>query len=274
MGINDIYNESYLNSLCIGLDLYTAKNRLLRIIPDLEPEDIDITFVETDAECFKVLSCACNPIQKKIMLTVSSYNALRHLPSNYQNNIFLRNFLMIFQHIYNDTAVTLNNMHELFRPMKCPSSFLTVLAQWFGVHLDTLGGEDEVRRFLQYAIPLFRFRGTAIGLRMYLAIVSGVVPQILEGVLPYASLEISDTSETEASLFDEPLGTGFFTVYFPVERSVFDDALVRRLSLIVRQEKPVHTKCFIGFKKPAGKKRHTTVISSDTVMGTESGISL
>ncbi|ERJ94008.1 phage tail protein [Treponema lecithinolyticum ATCC 700332] len=275
MGISkkDIYNNNYLYSLCVGLSLYKAKNRLLRMFPFLEEQDIETIFAESDAVRFQVLSCSWkNSKQKKIELTVSSPNPIRHLPSNYQTNDFLQGFLMIFQHIYNQSAGTLDNMHNFFRPMETPLFFLRVLAQWFGIQLDMLGGEDEIRRFLQYAVPLFRLRGTVKGLRTYLTIVSGIVPQIIEGVLPYTSLEISDTAITEVNVFETLQTKDCFTVYFPVERATVSDTLVHRLSVIVQHEKPVHTTCFISFKEPERKKRKITVISSDTVMDAQTGI--
>jgi phage tail-like protein len=196
------------------------------------------------------------------------------LPSKYQSNEFLRGFLMIFQHIMNDTAITLDNMHEYFRPMESPVRFLPVLADWLGLHLDTLGGEEEVRRFLQYAIPLYRYRGTALGLRAHLAIVSGVVPEIIEGVTPYSAMLIGANGESESSLMDSEDSEDAFTIHFPVLRSKLSDTLIRRLSLIVQREKPADTKAYITFEAAKKKQRVITVINTDTVMGEEGGMNL
>jgi hypothetical protein len=153
--------------------------------------------------------------------------------------------------------------------MESPSGFLPVLADWLGIHLDTLGGEKEIRRFLQYAIPLYRYRGTVLGLRAHLAIVSGIVPVILEGKTPFASMIIDENSNIESELFDFNDLENAFTIHFPVFRNQFDDTLIRRLSLIVQREKPVHTKAFISFREAKRKHRKVTIIDHDTVLGNE-----
>lgn len=258
------------SELTVGLDLYHAKSRLLRAFPELTADSFDVTYIDCGKPRGLVLSCEL--LGNRVTLKVASSNPIRHLPVNYQDNSFLEQYLMIFQHIANETSITLDNIHNYFNPMECPSRFLPQLADWFGIHLDTLGGEDEVRRFLMQAIPLYRLRGTAIGLRAHLSIITGVVPEILEGVLPFDPLEINNDQSTEWNLFEAGIGENCFTVHFPVLRNTFDDNLVKRISLIVQQEKPVHSRCFISFKKPEISKRAVTVITQETVMGSDIGI--
>lgn len=272
--IKPALTNSYITSLCVGLDAYRSCNRLLSTFPSLRRNDIEFLYKESDYKRFTVLRGDYNAKTKKVLLTIATANPIRHLPSNYQSNEFLRNFLMVFQHVFNGTALTLDNIHEHFRPMECPSRFLPVIADWFGVHLDTLGGEDEVRRFLQYAIPLFRFRGTSIGLRAHLAIISGVIPEIIEGYIPFSAMEILDGASIESNLLERQADNCVFTVYFPVPRESFGDDLVRRLSLIVQQEKPVHTRCFLGFKQAERKKRKVSVLTEDTMMDADGGITV
>ena len=257
-----------------GLDIYRARKKIEQEFPQLDAEKIDIRYVESPYPRFTVLSSAYNEEKGHIELEASSGNPIRHLPSNYQRNEFLRGFLMVFQHIMNDTAITLDNMDEYFRPMECPSDFLPVLADWLGIHLDTLGGEEEVRRFLQYAIPLYRYRGTSIGLRAHLTIVSGVVPEIIEGKTPYSAMLIAPNGEAETHLMDSGDEKNSFTIHFPVLRGRFSDAMIRRLSLIIQREKPVHTRAYISFETVKKKPRVITVINTDTMMGIDEGISV
>jgi phage tail-like protein len=258
-----------INSHYVGLDLYKARKKILHDFPDIEEDHIDIFYEESEHPRFTVLSCAFDHVQKRFKLKVSSPNPIRHLPSNYQNNDFLRGFLMIFQHIMNDTSLTLDTMHEYFRPMESPLKFLPVLADWLGIHLDTLGGEDEVRQFLQYAIPLYRYRGTAIGLKAHLAIITKMVPEIIEDANPFQAMIIHDKAELDASLFEADKGENCFTIYFDKERTYFDDVLIRRMSRVIQQEKPVYTKAYIAFKKPAKQKRKVTVIEKDHSMNAD-----
>lgn len=253
----------------VGLDLYMAKKQILKDFPELTENKIDITYKESDYPRFMVLSSQYDEKRDIISLTVSSNNPIRHLPSNYQSNDFLREFLMVFQHIMNDTSVTLDNMHYYFRPMDAPESFLPKLASWLGIHLDTLGGDFEIRRFLQNAIPFYRYRGTVIGLRALLSIVAGITPTIVEGKRPYTSMVIDNESGIEASMFETQDESDCFTIHFPVPRSHFDDGLLQRISRIAQREKPVHTKAYISFKVEEIKRRKMTVMNADSSMNVD-----
>jgi len=255
-----------------GLDIYRTRKKIVNDFPDLDEKQIDIHYIESPYPRFTVLNSVYNETKKIIELEVSSGNPIRHLPSNYQNNDFLRGFLMIFQHVMNDTTITLDNMQEYFRPMESPAKFLPILADWLGIHLDTLGGEEEVRRFLQYAISLYRYRGTAIGLRVHLAIVSGIVPEIIEGSIPYSAMLVDANTESESDLIDSDDIKNSFTVHFPVPRSRLPDTMLKRLSLIVQREKPAHTRAYISFEIAKKKPRVVTIIKDDTYMGTDDGI--
>jgi phage tail-like protein len=255
-----------------GLDIYRARKKIISDFPQLGENQIDIHYVESPHPRFTVLKSSFNESKKKIELEVSSSNPIRHLPSNYHNNGFLRGFLMIFQHVMNDTAITLDNMHDYFRPMESPTGFLPILADWLGIHLDTLGGEEEVRRFLQYAIPLYRYRGTRIGIKAHLTIITGIVPEIIEGRTPYSVMLIDANAESESNLMDSDDQKNSFTVHFPVLRNRFPDSMIQRLSLIVQREKPAHTKAYISFEKAKKNTRTITTINTDTVMGVDDGI--
>jgi phage tail-like protein len=263
-----------IKSRYVGLDIYQARKKIIQEFPELDERKIDIRYVESPYSRFTILKSSYNETTGSIELEASSGNPIRHLPSNYQSNEFLKGFLMVFQHIMNDTTITLDNMHEYFRPMESPVNFLPVLADWLGIHPDTLGGEDEIRRFLQYAIPLYRYRGTALGLRAHLAIVSGVVPEIIEGAIPYSAMLIGENTEAEANIMNSEDEKNSFTIHFPVLRSKFSDTLIRRLSLIVQREKPIHTKAYISFEAVKKRPRVITTIDKDTVMGIDEGINI
>ena len=263
MYMKPVLSDKYIKPRYTGLDIYKALKKVTEDFPEIGEKQIEISYSESSHQSFRVIDCGYDGRKNVIQLIVSSSNPIRHLPSNYQNNTFLRGFLMIFQHIMNKTSITLNNMHEYFRPMEAPCGFLPILADWLGIHLDTLGSESEVRKFLQYAIPLYQYRGTTIGLRAHLAIVTGIVPDIIEGERPYSAMIIEDSAEVETSLFESKGDESFFTILFPVDRGEFSDSLVQRLSLIVQREKPMHTKAYIGFMQPKRESRKVTVISED-----------
>ena len=260
----EIENEEQLKKICIGLDVYKAKNRIHNLFPGME-DRVDIEFVESDYRRFVVTDCEYDKDTRMIKLKVTSNNPIRHLPSIYQENVFLRHYLMIFQHIMNETAITLDNLDNLFRPMETPSKFLPVLANWFGIDYDLLGDEATARKVLQYTIPLYKYRGTKRGMKALLYLVSGIVPEIIEGVLPFEALNISQETEITSAILDFDSREAVFCVYFPVYVQDIDKDLVKRIYRIVQNEKPVNTKGYLYFKKPEEKRRKTIVIEENMV---------
>lgn len=256
-----------IRHLVVGLDVYSAKIRILSLYPELSENDLDITYYESEYQRYIVTDCKV--IGNKVMLYSTSKNPIRNLPSIYQENDFLRNFLMIFQHISNDIGIKIDNINQMFRPMRCPSDFLPVLSDWFGIDINLLGSEQQQRMFLQYAIPLFRLRGTSLGLKIYLYIMTGIVPEILENYVPFSSLEIVDGTNINSTLIEENSNISEFTVYFPVYRETFDENLIKRIMLVLQNEKPVNTNCYISFKRKTVKIRKKTVITNNSQIGTD-----
>ncbi|MDR3200432.1 MAG: phage tail protein [Spirochaetales bacterium] len=265
-----------------GLDLYAALQRIRKDFPDVSPEDIDIRYAESPLPRFTVLSAtSCRPQNstadkrtRRLRIEAASANPIRHLPSNYQENAFLRGFLMVFQHIMNETALKIDKLHAWFRPMECPPEFLPVLAEWLGLCADA-AGEEETRRFLRCALSLYRYRGTALGLRAYMGVVCGVTPRLIEGAFPRSGMSgkagMLISAEDDARIFEAEAADSSFTLHFPVPRETFSAGVLRRLSLIAQREKPAHTSCYISFARPAKKRRKTTAIREDTYMNGEDG---
>jgi phage tail-like protein len=254
-----------------GLDVHTALMRIQTDFPELDPGDIELTYRESPLPRFRVLSCRfTDASRRRLRVEAASANPIRHLPSNYQENAFLRGFLMIFQHIMNGTSLRLDNLHRYFKPMECPASFLPVLADWLGLRGETFGGGEELRRFLSCAIPLYLFRGTALGMKVRLGLACGILPRIIEGELPYRAFSISD-DPAGAHIFETHGAADCFTVYFPVPREHFPEDLIRRLALIAEREKPASMKCYIGFARLPKKKRKITMIHEGTFLDAEGG---
>ena len=193
-------DAAVIRQTCVGLDIFSAKNRLFSLYPQLNETDIEITYQESDYRRFIVTDCKLT--NGKIMLFATSKNAIRYLPSNYQENDFLNRYLMIFQHLQNDVSIKIDNINELFRPMHCPSDFLQVLANWLGINVELLGTEEKRRLFLQYAIPLFKLRGTILGLKVYVYILTGIVPEIIENYVPYSRLDIYENTNITSGIFN------------------------------------------------------------------------
>jgi len=260
-------NFDSIRQSCVGLNVYQAKNKILSLCPELSESDIDITYQESEYKRFIVTDCKF--INGKMMLYATSKNPIRNLPSIFQENDFLEKFLMIFQHLSNDISIKIDNINELFRPMHCPADFLDVLAGWFGINVDLLGDVEQKRMLLQYAIPLFKLRGTALGLKIYIYILTGVVPEIIEGYIPYSTIAIMDSTNIEGGIFDTDTKNSVFTIQFPCERERFEDSTIKRLSLLIKEEKPVNTDCYLSFKNKEVKTRKKVTITDNMQIGSD-----
>lgn len=265
----EVTSEKELKKICVGLNVFKAKNRIKLLYPSLS-DKIDLEFVESNAQRFIVIDCKYDKSSKSLKLIATSKNPIRHLPSMYQDNDFLRNYLMIFQHLMNETSITLDNIDNLFRPMEADVKFLPVIANWFGINPEILGSEEVTRKVLQFAIPLYRYRGTKIGLTTLLYLISGIKPEIIEGKLPFRALNIGFGSTIESPILEEDSSANLFSVYFPVYIEDVSQDLVKRLFKIIQAEKPVNSIGYMYFKEHTVQKRKTTTITHDMEnMGTD-----
>ena len=51
-------NLDLIKHSCIGLDVYSAKNKILSLCPELTEADIEITYKESEVRRFTVFDCA------------------------------------------------------------------------------------------------------------------------------------------------------------------------------------------------------------------------
>lgn len=194
------------------------------------------------------------------------------LPEIYQeDDAFLQQFLQVFQHIINGRTMLLDDIHQYFSPMKCPKYFLPVLAAWFNIDLSLLGNKEEiVRKVIQFAVPLFKLKGTQRGLRLLLYIITGVMPQIVEGAAPFTEMTISNKVQVDSPIFGNARERFSFYVYFPVLETYFESAMVANIHSIVQKEKPAYMKAYVCFKKPKRLERKITTFDTGMeVMGEE-----
>jgi phage tail-like protein len=199
----------------------------------------------------------------------SSY--LESLPAVFREadavgNGFLGRFLLAFEHVLHglgDADVAgfprglgeeLADAARYLDPGRTPREFLDWLAGWVAVSLAEDWTEDEQRRFLARAVPLYRLRGTARGLIELL--------RAYTGDLPVTVYEFDDVPH-----------------YFQVELSLglslhdpdFEARKLRRqrtAMAIIDQQKPAHTFYAFRFRDvPTLQIGVHSTIGLDTVLG-------
>jgi phage tail-like protein len=105
---------------------------------------------------------------------------LRSLPDIFQEDDFLRRFLLIFEEIWEPLEQRQDHIAMYFDPRTCPASFLPWLASWLGLSLNPHWPEERHRRLLRHAMELYRWRGTSYGLKRIIEECTGLTPMIME----------------------------------------------------------------------------------------------
>lgn len=131
----------------------------------------------------------------QIELQVADKNVVDFLPSIYQRSDisgrnFLRDFLWIFEHIFNQTKEKLDNLHTYFDPLETPEKFLPWLGSWVAMVLEEDWPEIKKRNLIRKAVELYHLRGTVRGIKVYLKIFTGVEPKILENHWPFDGIQV------------------------------------------------------------------------------------
>ncbi len=144
---------------------------------------------------------------------------LDYIPGIYTEHAFLDGFLRLFESIMDPLDRQIDNLHAYFDPRLTPADWVPWLSTWVDLVLDENWPVSARRELLRRAAELYRRRGTASGLRDYLAIFLGVEPTIVE-----------DGTD------DNPFH--FSVVIRVANPERVDQERVRR---IIEEEKPAHT---------------------------------
>ncbi len=219
---------------------------------------------------------------------VSSY--LQYLPSVLYGD-FLGRFLLAFEAVLSGANLSelsesfpeegellgleqlLDKAHEFFDPDKAPEDFLPWLAQWVATGLREDWDLATKKKFLGQIVPLYRMRGTRLGIQEVLRL-SGDEAQVVD-------FGDGKDEPLEAREFGpDPKPPHLFGVILTV--SVRDTTLlarkVRRVCAIVDREKPAHTFYALRVLYPAMRINNDPknnkpfgpgiVVNRNTVLGT------
>lgn len=201
------------------------------------------------------------PAQGKIVdsdapvhLVVSRRSYLRNLPGIFQRGgfldaNFLREFLWVFQHIFKSTEDKLDRLDKYFRPLDAPPEFLEWLASWTAFLIDPGWPLAKQRRLIKEAIRLYSIRGTVKGLKVFLALFTGVEPEVLENQWPFKGFRIGVHSTIGVdSVILPPVNLAHcFVIQIPKAFKDTTDDMVIRIHDIIMSEKPAHTSYFLRF---------------------------
>jgi phage tail-like protein len=128
-------------------------------------------------------SRSVSALQKRRLLPASLHaesTFLRSLPDIYQENDFLRRFLLIFESIWEPLEWRQDHIEMYVDPCTCPAAFLPWLASWLDLPYHPGWPEARSRRLLTQGMELYRWRGTRYGLALMIEVCTGSIPTITE----------------------------------------------------------------------------------------------
>lgn len=114
------------------------------------------------------------------MATAERSRYLQYLPAIFEerredaHTLDLGQFLLPFEAVFDEFDAVLAAIDRYFAPELAPANdFLPWLASWVALTLDEEWEEDKRRRLISEAVELYRWRGTARGIKRYLALYTG-----------------------------------------------------------------------------------------------------
>jgi phage tail-like protein len=132
------------------------------------------------------------PCVERVMVFYPRSSSLKYLPGVYSEDPvsadFLARYLSIFDTLRNRSSWTISTIARYFDPMATPANppnqggtdFLSWLASWLGLTLQSNWPVKKRRELVRQAHRLFALRGTPAGLKLHIELYAGVKPQILE----------------------------------------------------------------------------------------------
>jgi len=239
----------------LGLDLF----RVRRLLESCGASVGSYHYESSDKRRFTVLR-AEEITPGVYSLVLAGKNLADYLPSVYQENRQLEQYLWIIQHLQYEQTAILDNLHEFFMPGLAPPEFLHWMADWFGMSRGFEFEEPVLRSILQKGIELYKWRGTARGLKMFLALTVGTEPEIKENIGWH------DSHDQDVIRSRQNSSTPVICVHFPVPADHFTSAEKARIATICEQEKPANVEFFITFEKAHSQREKGIRISDQEAL--------
>lgn len=214
----------------------------------------------------------------RVRVRVAKHSLLRFLPTVYQprspgDRTFLRDFLWIFQHLYDGVSRRLDTMHEVFHPYTTPPEFLPWLASWFAISFDETMDEALRRRILREAVALYRIRGTREAIERMVRLFIGLDVTVVENRWPFSGLRIGVSSAIGVDTMILPdISMGHtFVVQVPARPEDLGEAALVRLHRVLEAEKPASSNYFLQFQDTEGVTEDTSTwrVGVTSVIGAE-----
>jgi phage tail-like protein len=243
----------------IGLHVAHARRLALR----RAGAKIDVKLVESPRRRHTVIrqiprageELSVPPDQRVIKIEIADQSWIQWLPGIFQdadegNADFLKRFLFIKQQVSLGNEEKLEFIHEYFDPRLTPDDFLPWLASWLALQLHESWSPNRRREIMVRAPELYRKRGTAEGLKLYLKLFAETPSEIHENTWPYPGFIIGKVRINVDSWLSPPvLISQCFVVELPDSKETVQREKLRAVHAIVMEEKPAHAYYCLRFQE-------------------------
>lgn len=194
------------------------------------------------------------PEDRVVRVEVAQPSWIRSLPGIYQDTDeeqadFLKRFLSIQQHVSLQIEEKLESIHTFFDPRETPESFLPWLASWVALGLHEGWTEARRREVIYRAAEMYKLRGTAAGLRLYLKLFAEVEAEVEEFSWPYPGFVVGKHAVIghQSTIARPVFATQCFVVKVPAKKSEVSREKLRTVHAVVEAEKPAHAHYALEF---------------------------
>lgn len=166
----------------------------------------------------------------------------------------VRDICFIFEHLFGSVDELLDRGFTYYDPLECPPHFLTWLASWTAMVLDHEWPIEKKRALLKRSVDLYRIRGTARGLALFLKLFIGSEPHIEENKWPFRGFRIGAEARIGIdTVVLPPVDLAHcFTITVPMKFTDVTPEMVVRVHEIIRMEKPAHVQYYLRFAADDG----------------------
>jgi phage tail-like protein len=161
---------------------------------------------------------------------------LQYLPSVFQDDEFMGQFLRIFESIFTPIENTVGSIDYYFDPLITTGPMIAWLESWVDMDLASEWPEQKRRQLISSAVDLYRWRGTKRGLSTFLKIYTGVIPDIIEYI---PGMVLGEKTRLGVnSLLGSSSGGHHFSVIIRLEKGSAVD--INTVKKIIETQKPAH----------------------------------
>jgi phage tail-like protein len=195
----------------------------------------------------------------RVTMHVARRGYMELLPAIYRRSDavgrnIVRDICFVFEHLFGSIEETLDLGFTYYDPLECPPHFLTWLASWTAMVLDHDWPIEKKRALLKRSVDLYRIRGTARGLSLFLKLFIGSEPLIEENRWPFRGFRVGvDARVGIDTVVLPPVDLAHcFTITVPMRFADVTPEMVVRVHEIIRMEKPAHVQYYLRFAAEEG----------------------